>query len=95
MRARNLATTLRQRSRGDPMAQFDALPRDLRRWLARARLPWSPHSVRALWVRALVAEGEDAARALAWLDRAETRALMRDSRRLWGAGYPLMDGERP
>lgn len=72
------------------MAQFDALPAVLRHWLARARLPWSPRSVRALWDRALAAEGGDPVRALARLERAEARALLRDGPRVWGAGYPAL-----
>ena len=38
MASRNLATSLKRRSRGDPMQAFDALPADLRQWLAGAVL---------------------------------------------------------
>jgi len=38
----NLATSLRRKARGNPMHAYDALPHDLRRWLASACLPWSP-----------------------------------------------------
>jgi hypothetical protein len=48
---RNLATSLKRRKRADPMRAYDALPADLRQWLAGAVLPWSPASVRRAWAR--------------------------------------------
>lgn len=78
---RNLGETgLRRRRRGDPMAAYDAAPAPLRAWMARAVLPWSPASCLAIW-RAARAAGEDAAGALARLDRAERRTLAREARR--------------
>ncbi len=72
------ATGLRQRRRcGDPMAAYDALPPPLRRWLAQAAMPWSPVSCRKLWLRAR-AKGGSVADALALLDRAQHRALLRE-----------------
>ncbi|MBD3788436.1 MAG: hypothetical protein IE922_16025, partial [Sphingomonadales bacterium] len=50
---RNLSTSLKRRSRGDPMRAYDALPADLRHWLAQAVLPWSAASVRRVWLKAL------------------------------------------
>lgn len=54
MRRGNLGSTgLRMRRRTtDPMHAFDQLPRDLRRWLNSAVLPWSPHSCAEIWRRA-------------------------------------------
>lgn len=71
-------TSLRKRTRkGDPMRAFDALPPQLRNWLASAALPWSPASCRRIWQRAM-AQGEDIGATLARLDRAEARTLSRD-----------------
>ena len=40
-------TNLRRRRRvGNPMHEFDQLPKPLRKWLSKAILPWSPASVR-------------------------------------------------
>jgi hypothetical protein len=71
------AQRLRRRTR-DPMAAFDALPAPLRRWLAHAALPWSPASCRRLWQNARSA-GASTQQALELLDRAQARALQRES----------------
>ena len=72
------ATGLRRRRRpGDPMQDFDALPAELRRWLANAALPWSPESCRRIWLKA-GAEGASIAERLDRLDRAERSTLARD-----------------
>ncbi|MFN3527227.1 MAG: DUF6525 family protein, partial [Paracoccus sp. (in: a-proteobacteria)] len=78
------AQRMRRRSR-DPMADFDALPAPLRRWLAQAALPWSPASCLRLWRRAC-ARGLDLPDRLAALDRAEAKALIREVR--MRAGVP-------
>lgn len=88
MRAGNLSTSLRLRARANPMAAFDALPRDARRWLAQACLPWSPRSVRRLWARAIVEARGDARAARARLDAAEARHLARDAAAVWGPRHP-------
>jgi hypothetical protein len=82
------ATRLPARRRNvDPMAAFDALPPDLRDWVAHAALPWSPSSCLKLWCRALAEEGcPDRARAR--LDRAEAALLARD-------GWMQMPEQRP
>ena len=78
MRAgRNLRSSLRTRAREAPMAAYDRLPPELRRWLAGAALPWSAASALRLWQRALRDCG-DAQAALARLDRAERATLARD-----------------
>ncbi|WP_138471288.1 DUF6525 family protein [Poseidonocella sp. HB161398] len=78
--ARNLgATALKRRwRRGDPMRDYDALPAELRRWMAAAALPWSPASCRRIWAGA-TSRGESIAEILARLDRAESRALAREA----------------
>ncbi len=90
MPGRNLQTSLRRRRCGDPMQAFDRLPAELRDWLCAARLPWSPRSAAKLWVRALARSGGDTVQALAALDRAETKAIARDARKLWGAEHPAV-----
>lgn len=76
---RNLATSLRQhRRRGRPMDDFDRLPPGLRRWLAGAALPWSPHSALRLWNRLHRETGGDTVAVLSRLDQAQARLLARD-----------------
>ncbi|PTE14531.1 DUF6525 family protein [Pseudogemmobacter blasticus] len=71
----------------DPMAAYDRLPPDLRRWLAGAALPWSAASVLRLWKRALKETGcPQAARDR--LARAEQKILAQEAARVWGAAYP-------
>ena len=73
------ATTLRARRRkGDPMQAYDALPGQLRRWLAEAALPWSPASARRVWTRAR-AKGMSVEVALQTLTQAEIQTLARDA----------------
>lgn len=79
MRQTNLGRTAqrrRQRS-GDPMAEYDRLPGDLRVWLAQAVLPWSVRSARRAWNAALTRTGGDVAAAQAQLSRIEARQLSR------------------
>jgi hypothetical protein len=77
----NLATSLRRKVRGNPMHAYDALPHDVRRWLASACLPWSPQSVARLWQRALREANGDAHCATARLDAAERKLLERVRRK--------------
>jgi hypothetical protein len=89
MSVRNLTTSLRCKSRGDPMHAFDALPVELRRWLASAALPWSARSVARLWQRALRDGNGDRHAALTRLEAAQRRLLHRDAAKVWGKDYPL------
>lgn len=71
------ATALRRRARGgDTMRAYDALPADVRAWMAQAVLPWSPRSCARLWWRAR-RRGLAPEEALAALARAEARTLAR------------------
>jgi len=71
-------TRLRGRRRQtDPMRAYDALPPELRAWMAQAALPWSPASCLRLW-RKLMAEEGCAQRVLGRLDRAERAMLERE-----------------
>ncbi len=60
------------------MAEFDALPAELRRWLHTAALPWSPRSARRAWARARRAAGGDPEQVFARLDALEANTLSRD-----------------
>lgn len=85
----NLGTTsLRRKRRScDPMRSYDALPVQLRRWLAEARLPWSPASARRLWLRACQ-KGLSPEDALSALTKAEERTLARDRYAIFGQITP-------
>ncbi|WP_375186418.1 DUF6525 family protein [Pseudooceanicola sp.] len=75
---RNVSTSLRRRRRpADPMQAYDALPRPLRAWLAKAALPWSPACCRRIWAKARAA-GASPDDILDRLDRAEQKTLSRD-----------------
>ncbi len=74
-------TNLRvRRSSLDPMRSYDALPKQLRQWLAQAALPWSPASARKIWNRAQ-SQGCSLDDTLVLLGRAERITLARDQRR--------------
>ncbi|MDF3855846.1 DUF6525 family protein [Paracoccus sp. P2] len=80
----NLATSLRRRRRRCPIAQYDRLPPELRRWLAQAALPWSPVSALRLWHKLLDETAGNIEAARQRLDLIEARMLMRDAPRIWG-----------
>lgn len=84
----NLASTLRRRARSAPLSAHDRLPAPARHWAAHAALPWSAASVARMWDKAM-RETRDEQAALARLSAAESRMLARDSRKVWGADYPL------
>ncbi|MBO9465054.1 hypothetical protein J7443_07425 [Tropicibacter sp. R15_0] len=75
MQSGNLgATHLRRSKRNiDPMAAYDALPKELRHWMAGAKLPWSAHSCLKIWRRA-----KSASEAVERLARAEAKALEKE-----------------
>lgn len=77
--SRNLgqSSLRRKRRRGDPMQEYDGLPSPLRQWLSEAALPWSPASVRRVWVKSR-AKGLSPEEALLTLSRAEAKTLARD-----------------
>jgi len=47
----------KKRTKGDPMHEFDRLPPLLRRWVRDAVMPWSPTSVRRVYLKALKNNG--------------------------------------
>ena len=77
----NLASSLSRRRKRhparDPMAEFDRLSPELRRWLTQAALPWSPRSALRAWQRAL-AQSRAPQDALARLDALQAARLARD-----------------
>ena len=80
-----------RRRRGDPMAEYDRLPPELRRWLAAARLPWSPRSALRIWRRALARHGGDPDRARGALTGLEAALLRKDCARVWGPLHPELN----
>ncbi|MBT9386838.1 hypothetical protein KM176_23550 [Pseudooceanicola sp. CBS1P-1] len=91
-RGANLSTSLRRRRVGDPMAAYDRLPPDLRRWLAGAALPWSAASALRAWQKALRTCGGDCRAAGRHLSRIEQLRLGRDAARVWGPAHPAASG---
>ena len=74
-------TSLRTRRRSrNPMYEFDRLPKPLRGWLNEAILPWSPVSVRRVWLKS-IKEGLSNQEVLKSLRRAEVKALRREKRK--------------
>ncbi|MFN3992942.1 MAG: DUF6525 family protein [Tabrizicola flagellatus] len=90
----NLASPRARWHKADPMAAYDRLPAELRRWLAQAALPWSAASALRLWHRALRETGCPR-QALVRLTRAEARSLARDRVTVWGPAYPTGDLSDP
>ena len=62
------------------MYEFDRLPKPLRGWLIDAILPWSPVSVRRVWLKS-IKEGLSNQEVLKSLRRAEVKALKREKRK--------------
>lgn len=91
--AGNLATTLMRKRGGNPMRAYDALPTDLRQWLAAAVLPWNPKSVRRVWFQAIKNAQGDTQAARAALSALERRRLERDVARIWGNAHPYLKNQ--
>jgi hypothetical protein len=88
------ASTLLGRSGDNPLAEYDALPAPLRRWLAEAAMPWSPRSALRIWRRVLRRSGGDVAKAQAEMSRIEAERLAEDVARVWGPRHPYL-ADRP
>ena len=63
--------------KGGRMEEFDRLPPQLRRWLRDACLPWSPSSVKRVYLKALKSTG-DYSTALSNLDTMQSRQLTKE-----------------
>ncbi|MEM7640984.1 MAG: DUF6525 family protein [Pseudomonadota bacterium] len=72
----NLALSRAQR---DNMAAYDSLPPALRRWLADARLPWSPASAKRAWRKAMIRSLGREKAAIARMDALEDARLAQDA----------------
>lgn len=72
---------------GNPMREFDRLPRELRIWIATADLPWRPGSVRRSFERAMSKTGNQKS-ALEELDRLQERLVAKDAQKVWGRNHP-------
>ena len=59
------------------MQIFDELPGELRNWLSKANLPWSPISANRIWEK-LRKRGLNAREAIAFLSKAEEKTLSKD-----------------
>lgn len=59
------------------MQAYDALPADLRRWLASACLPWSPASALRIWDK--VGGEQDPGQAYSRLNAIEQSMLQQDA----------------
>ena len=76
-----------RRCKGDPLAEFDKLPPELRAWVSNAALPWRPGSVRAAYEKAFAKTG-NARHALEELDRIESRLVAKDASHIWMGQHP-------
>ncbi len=66
-----------KRRSGSPMSEFDRLPKFLREWLNEAILPWSPVSVRRVWLKSLK-KGLSNQDVLVSLRKSERQALKKE-----------------
>ena len=78
-------TNLRRKKRtGNAMDVFDQLPQKLRRWLSQANLPWSPVSVKRVWIKSM-RNGLSPEEALVALNTLEKKALKKEKTRHKGS----------
>ena len=75
-------TNLRRRRRiGNPMHEFDQLPKPLRKWLSKAILPWSPLSVRRVWHKS-ISKGLSLQEVLRVLDKTEESTMKKEKSKI-------------
>ncbi|GIT92582.1 hypothetical protein JANAI62_31810 [Jannaschia pagri] len=67
------------RAQRDNMAAYDRLPPVLRRWLAEAKLPWSPETAKRAWRKARWKAMGREAQALRIMDEIEAQRLRQDA----------------
>lgn len=89
-RNRGVTTLRTRRCRGNPLAEYDSLPPELRRWMSEATLPWGAQSVRAAYEKALARTG-DKTRALRELDAIERRLVAKDAGKVWIGQHPAAE----
>ena len=85
---KNLNSSLRRKKKHrDPMKCYDALPCELRQWLASALLPWSPRSALKAYQKALRTKGSSEG-ALAELDKKTNQSARKRLRYNLGGAIP-------
>jgi len=73
-------TNLRRKKRiGNPMHEFDQLPQPLRKWLSKAILPWSPISVKRVWLKS-IKNGLSLQEALTVLNKKEENTMKKEKK---------------
>ncbi|MEM8848531.1 MAG: DUF6525 family protein [Pseudomonadota bacterium] len=77
------------RAQRDNMAAYDSLPPALRRWLAEARLPWSPASAKRAWRKAMIRSLGRETAAIARMNALEDARLAQDALTLQRAAEGL------
>ena len=70
----------KRRRSGNPMQTYDGLPREVRAWVAEAKIPWSPAACRKIWLTEMK-RGASIEAVLEKLDQAEDRTLARENRK--------------
>lgn len=83
----NLSSPRARWRAGNPMAEHDRLPPDLRRFMIEAALPWSAASILRIWRKEL-ARGQSPAAALDRIRRAAAATLRREAALVWGPDHP-------
>jgi hypothetical protein len=76
------------------MREYDRLPRELRRWVAGAIMPWRAGSVEVAYKKALKRTGSPQL-ALGELDRIQRSMVAKDARKVWGENHPFTNAASP
>jgi len=84
-------TSLKRKKRNEnPLLDYDRLPRDLRAWVANAKLPWRPRSVIKAYERAFLKTG-DPNKAINELNYIQHRLIAKDAVVIWGKNHPKVE----
>ena len=85
----NLGSTnlKRKRRNENPILDYDKLPKELRKWIANAELPWRPKSVLKAYERAYSRTG-NSKKAMNELTRIQNHLVSKDTAHIWGKNHP-------
>jgi hypothetical protein len=84
------STNLKLKRRNEnPILDYDRLPKELRKWIANAELPWRPKSVLKAYERAFSKTG-DRNEAMNELNNIQHRLVAKDANVIWGKNYPFI-----
>tara|TARA_B110001450_G_scaffold242134_1_gene252174 strand:+ start:119 stop:400 length:282 start_codon:yes stop_codon:yes gene_type:complete len=85
----NLGSTnlKRKRQNGNPILEYDRLPKELRKWIANAQLPWRPKSVLKAYERAY-SRTSNSKKAMHELSRIQNHLVSKDTAHIWGKNHP-------